>query len=129
MIDLSKHMTHTDAERFADEWIASWNARDVERVLAKFDEAVVFHSPKAADVVGSGKVTGKAALRAYWTAALERIAELRFELDHVAFDEARQEVFIVYAATLGGKRSRACERLQLGPRGVVDAEGLYGAPL
>lgn len=118
-----------DAETTAREWIAAWNARDIETVLRKFADDVTFYSPKAADIVGTGTVTGKAALRAYWTKALERIGDLRFELDHVGFDAERQELFIVYLATLGGRRTRACERLRFGPAGVVDAEGLYGAPI
>src|SRR5689334_11638424 len=121
-------MDRTQAEHIATEWIAHWNGRDIESVLRKFDETVVFHSPKAADIVGTPTLHGKAELRAYWQKALERIQEHHFELDHVGFDEPRQELFIVYLATLSGRRTRACERLRFGPGGVVDAEGLYGAP-
>jgi len=122
-------MNREEAERMGADWIASWNARDIDAVLQKFDEDVVFYSPKAADIVGTGTLEGKAQLRDYWTKALERIGQLRFELDHVGFDEQRQELFIVYFASLSGRRTRACERLRLGRAGVIDAGGLYGAPI
>jgi ketosteroid isomerase-like protein len=117
-----------DAQSIAETWIAQWNARDVDGILAKFADDVVFRSQKAHDIVGMGEIRGKAALRAYWNAALERVGDLRFDLDHVAFDERRQELFIVYVASLGGKKSRACERLRFDGGRVVDGEALYGAP-
>jgi hypothetical protein len=45
----------------------------------------VFHSPRIARVMGNGaaSVFGKAALRDYWTRALERSHELFFELENV----------------------------------------------
>ena len=121
--------TRADAERVAANWIAQWNSRDVEAVLAKFADDVVFRSPKAVDLAGSPVLVGKQALRSYWLTAVERISEIQFELDHVGFDADRQELFIVYIASLAGRRSRACERLRFGPHGVVDGEALYGAPL
>jgi hypothetical protein len=71
---------------------------------------------------------GKDALRAYWTKALEHNCELHFELDHAAYDVAKNELFIVYVATLNGKKSHACERLRFADGLVVDGEGFYGAP-
>jgi hypothetical protein len=72
---------HT-ARAFADRWIALWNSRDLEGVLALFSEDVVFTSPTAARLLdGSGGVVrGKAALRTYWTYALSRNPELHFDL-------------------------------------------------
>lgn len=122
-------MNHAEATRHAEQWIACWNTRDIEGVLSHFADDAVFHSPKAAVIVGRGKVEGKADLRAYWTRALERVRDLKFVLDHASFDEHAQELFIVYVATIDGARNRACERLRFGARGVIDAEGLYGAPL
>ena len=42
------------AEDFAHDWAASWNARDVEAVLAHFSPDVVFRSPRIAVVHGAG---------------------------------------------------------------------------
>ena len=117
-----------NAQSIAEKWIACWNTRDVEGVLEKFADDVVFRSHKAHEIVGTGEIRGKQALRAYWNEALERIGDLRFDLDHAAFDDARQELFIVYVASLGGKKARACERLRFEGGRVVDGEALYGAP-
>lgn len=72
----------TDPHAFAREWIAAWNAHDLERILSHYAEDIVFVSPASTRITGdpSGRVTGKAALRAYWAAALERIPDLRFTL-------------------------------------------------
>jgi hypothetical protein len=75
-------MDQQTARRFAEQWITMWNARDLDGVLGHFADEVIFTSPTAARVIdGSGGVVrGKAALRAYWSAALERNPELRFDL-------------------------------------------------
>jgi ketosteroid isomerase-like protein len=116
-----------DAQQAASRWISQWNSRDLEGVLESFADDAVFRSPKAKDIVGTSELVGKAALRAYWTKALERIGDLRFVLDHAAYDARREELFIVYVATLNGKVNRACERLRFSNGRVVDGEGLYGA--
>jgi steroid delta-isomerase len=122
-------MQRKDLEHFVTQWIASWNARDLEAVLKHYDDRIVFHSPKAAHIVGRGRVEGKEALRGYWTAALARIPKLRFVLEHFAWDESRSELFIVYITELNDSRSRACERIRFDGERIIDSEGLYGAPL
>jgi ketosteroid isomerase-like protein len=70
------------AEDFARDWAASWNARDVEAVLAHFATDVVFRSPRIAAIYGEGRVsaTGIAALRDYWVKAIAAKPDLRFEV-------------------------------------------------
>lgn len=78
-------MRKQDAKAFARSWLAAWNDRDLDAILEHYDEDIVFHSPRIADVMGGQalSVEGKPALRKYWTAALERAPKLYFELDHV----------------------------------------------
>lgn len=73
------------ADAFARAWVAAWNDRDIDRILSHYADNVVFHSPRIALVLGGGaaSVRGKAALRDYWTKALERSSTLYFELDTV----------------------------------------------
>ena len=70
---------------FAREWIAAWNAHDLERVLSQYASDVELSSPLAAErVPGSGGyVRGEAALRAYWEPALAANPDLHFELEAV----------------------------------------------
>lgn len=78
-------MTAPDPLTFAEQWVANWNARDVEAVLRHFDDNVVFTSATAARVVpaSAGVISGKVALRTYWTQALALVEDLHFELDAV----------------------------------------------
>ena len=120
-------MTREDAETFAVAWAEAWNARAIERVLEHFHEDVVFVSPKALAVVGAATVHGKTALRAYWTAALERVQSLRFTLGRVVWDPARRELAIVYTSEIDGRRKRVSENLAFGADGlVVSAEVFHG---
>ena len=74
-----------DVETFAREWIAAWNAHDLERVLAHYSPDIQLSSPVAAErVPGSGGyVRGEAELRAYWQPALAANPDLHFELEAV----------------------------------------------
>lgn len=120
-------MERAAAEQYARRWIADWNARDLDAVLAHFDDEVVFTSPRALAVVGVATVRGKAALRAYWTRALAAIGSLRFTLDRIAFDPATAELSIFYDRAVDGRVDRAAEVLRFGAEGrVVAAEVLHG---
>jgi ketosteroid isomerase-like protein len=76
---------NVDAVAFSEQWLAAWNAHDVESVLKHFHEDVIFTSPVAAEIVPetAGIVRGKSALRRYWTQALRRIPDLRFVVEGV----------------------------------------------
>jgi hypothetical protein len=120
-------MNRKEAEQLARDWIDAWNRRDVEAVLATYAEALVFTSPTALEVVGHATVEGKAALRSYWRAALDRIGSLRFTLDRTLWDEERQELGIVYTSETNGGAKRVVELFRLGPDGkVVATEVLHG---
>jgi hypothetical protein len=69
-----------EAQAFAREWAAAWNARDLDAVLALFADDVLFTSPlvRRLDPNSDGIVRGKMALRAYWTAGLAKAPDLHF---------------------------------------------------
>lgn len=122
--------THTDAEQRGAAWARNWNNRDVEAVLAHFDDDIVFRSSIAADIVGRGTLNGKSELRAYWVKALARISSLQFSVDRVLWDPDLRELAVLYVAALDGKKRRALERMRLNDQGmVIEADALYGAPL
>ncbi len=75
---------HT-ADEFAAEWIAVWNAHDLDAILAHYADDVEFTSPFVRTIAGeaSGTLRGRAALRAYWSRALTGAPDLRFELIRV----------------------------------------------
>ena len=75
----------TFAENFATEWIAAWNKRRIELVLAHYTEDFEFASPYIMKVVGepSGILRGKHAVSDYWTKALASHPNLMLTLDAV----------------------------------------------
>jgi hypothetical protein len=74
-------MTAEQAEAFAQEWIAAWNAHDLDQILSHYSDDVVFSSPFVIRLVGapSGEVKGLEALRVYVARGLEAFPDLCFE--------------------------------------------------
>ena len=121
-------MTYDATMRFAEEWVAAWNRRDVDAVLAHYVDGAQFTSPIARGVVGRPVLRNKQELADYWRGALARISTLEFTLDHAAWDERRRELNVVYEANLNGERKRACEIMRFDAEGrQVSGEALYGA--
>lgn len=123
-------MTREEALVFVEEWTSAWNELAVERVLAHFDENVLFTSPTARTVVGISTVVGKQALREYWNMAVAHIGSLQFVVDRVLWDPSTREMAIVYISEIGGRKKRVSEQLTFGPDGlVVSAEVFHGVDL
>jgi steroid delta-isomerase len=121
-------MTYESMMAFSESWIAAWNRRDVEAVLAHYSEEAQFVSPVASQLIGRPTLRNKKELGDYWRTALARISSLEFKLDHAAWDEKRRELSVVYEANLNGERKRACEIMQFDASGrQIRGEALYGA--
>jgi hypothetical protein len=75
-------ISHEFAAQFAEEWVAAWNSRDLDRILPHYADDFEMASPYIAIVTGepSGVLKGKAAVAAYWAKALARLPSLHFEL-------------------------------------------------
>ena len=78
-------MTRDGAFKLANEWVAAWNAHDLDLIMAHYDDSIELISPVAAQLLGApdGKVIGKASLRAYFQRGLETYPDLRFRLEDV----------------------------------------------
>lgn len=112
----------TSPREFARSWINAWNARDLDAVLTHFSEDFEFSSPHVARVTGeaSGRLKGKAAVRAYWNAALAGIPELHFELVDVL--SGIRCMVILYR----GHQGLSAEMLDLDENGrAVRGQALY----
>ena len=115
-------MDQDAASRFASRWLIAWNAHDLEAVLAHFAEDVVFTSPVAAHLLPAtgGVLTGKAALREYWSRGLEHIPDLRFTIEAVY--AGLSIVVINYRNHTG---ALVCEVLEVHEGLVVRGPGTY----
>lgn len=106
----------TELESFAHDWLAAWNAHDLDRILAMYEPDFEFSSPVLAQRVpaSGGRLRGHEAARAYWTPAFAPGVNLRFE--PIAILTGVDSVVIHYR----GLRGRLCaEFFQLGPNGKI----------
>jgi len=103
------------AHRFAEDWIAAWNSRDLDRVLAHYAEDFDFSSPLIVQVVGKtdGRLQGKAAVRGYWERCLQAVPALRLDLKDVLVG---MDTLTLY---YHGPRGMAAETLQFDAAGKV----------
>jgi ketosteroid isomerase-like protein len=113
-----------DAAEFSKQWVAAWNAHDVEAVLEHFHDDVVFTSPVAVRLLPhtAGVVRGKAAVRDYWTAALQHVPDLNFTVLDVY--QGVDMIVIAYRNQAGGLVS---EVLRFDGDLVIEGHGTYQA--
>jgi hypothetical protein len=73
------------AKELAEEWVAAWNSHDLDAIMALYAPGVVFQTPTIIDTLGvpDGSVRGAEALREHFSRGLERLPDLRFDLDGV----------------------------------------------
>ena len=117
-----QHAT-ADLQKLATEWIAAWNTRDLERVLALYTDDSEMTSPYIVSLgfEASGTLRGKDALRAYWSKALTLRPELHFTLLEAFLSP--DSVALLYRNDLG---KQVCEYLRLDDAGKIrQASGNY----
>lgn len=108
--------------RFAGDWIAAWNKRDIERVLAHCADAVRFTSPAVVSLFGraDGTLRGREELAAYLREGLSGERDASVEL--VA--EARGVGTTTLICRFDGRL--VCETLRFDERGrIVEALAHY----
>lgn len=89
------------AQQFAEEWIAAWNAHDLDRILAHYADDFEMSSPFIVAIAGepSGTLKGKDAVGRYWAVAIANMPDLNFELVDVLFSV--NSIVIYYRSVLG----------------------------
>jgi ketosteroid isomerase-like protein len=109
-------VTKDEAWNLANDWVAAWNAHDLDRIMTHYEDAVQLTSPVAAQLLGTpdGKVVGKASLRAYFRRGLEAYPELHFRLADVLCGIS--SVVLYYTNQKG---TRTAEFMEVSPTGKV----------
>ncbi|MGH7340759.1 MAG: YybH family protein [Candidatus Rokuibacteriota bacterium] len=104
------------ARELADHWVKAWNSHDLDRIMAHYADDVVLISPVAARILGdpSGRVVGKAALRAYFQRALDVYPSLTFDLVDLMW--GLESVVLYYVNQKGSKTG---EYMEISPTGKV----------
>jgi ketosteroid isomerase-like protein len=112
------------AQQFAEDWIESWNAHDLERILSHYADDFEMRSPLIVERMGipEGRLQGKDAIRPYWEQGLAATPPLKFELRHVMAGVGA--IAIVYRSVT--RDVDVVERIEFNDQGLgVRAEALY----
>ena len=109
-------MTTEDARKLANDWVAAWNAHDLNAIMTHYDEEVELTSPIVAQLLGKpdGRAVGKKNLRAYFQRGLEAYPDLHFNLEDVL--TGLNSLVLYYANQKG---TRTAEFMGLSPNGKV----------
>jgi len=109
-------VTKDEAWSLGNDWVAAWNAHDLDLILAHYEESVELISPVAARLLGSvdGKVTGRAGLSAYFKRGLDAYPELHFQLKEVFV--GLNSVVLLYSNQNG---TQTAEYMELNAAGKV----------
>jgi hypothetical protein len=110
------------ADRFAGEWIAAWNAHDIDRILSHYSEDFEMSSPVVGRIAGVAgrRLQGKQAVRAYWTKALASYPGLEFI--HVCTMIGVDSLVIHYIGVAG---RRVAEAFHFDREGLVTHSHAY----
>ncbi len=75
-------ITEDQAQAFAEDWIASWNDHDLDRIISHYANDVEYYSVFLAKLTENktGKLQGKDKLREYLSRGLAAYPDLHFEL-------------------------------------------------
>jgi ketosteroid isomerase-like protein len=109
-------MMNDEARKLANDWVAAWNAHDLDLIMTHYEDAIELTSPAAAQLLGTpdGRVVGKQNLRAYFHRGLQAYPELRFQLEDVLW--GINSVVLYYTNQKG---TRTAEFMELSERGKV----------
>lgn len=106
-------------------WFAAFNAHDLEALLSLYAEDAEHFSPKlkVRQPETNGLITGKAALRAWWRDAFDRLPSLHYEVVKLTADE--EQVFMEYIRQVKDEADlRVGEVLEIRD-GVIVASRVY----
>lgn len=109
-------LSQEQAEKFAHDWIDSWNAHDLDRILRHYSEDIVFVSPFVVKLLGlpTGTIKGKTALKNYFARGLEKYPDLKFQLHEVLIGV--QSITLTYESV---NNLMAAEVMEFTPKGQV----------
>lgn len=90
-------------EQIAMRWFDAFNAKELEKLLALYDDEAQHFSPKLKikKPETNGHVTGKQALREWWQDAFDRLPSLHYKVKTLTASEYR--VFMEYVRTVEGE--------------------------
>jgi len=116
-----------DHEAVAVEWFAAFNAHDLERLLALYDDDARHFSPKLKirKPETGGWVSGKSALRDWWADAFERLPSLHYGMTSLTANDGR--VFMEYIRSVEGEEDMlVAEVLEIQNNKIIASRVYHG---
>ncbi len=100
----------------AEAWVKAWNDHDLDAIMEHYADDIIFYSPiiQRLNNDPSGRISGKAALRAYFEKGLTAFPDLHFDLYHVL---EGVDSMVLYYKSINNRLS--AEMMVLGPDGKV----------
>jgi 8-oxo-dGTP diphosphatase len=123
LVDVALHGSPLIA--LARRWLAAFNRRDLEGLLALYADDAVHTSPKlrARQPETGGEVRGKAALRAWWDDAMRRLVGLEYREQHLTASGGR--VFMEYLRVVPGEPDLVVAEVLVVRGGVIVASHVF----
>ena len=118
----------TSPEQIAFNWLAAFNAKQLENLLALYDEDAEHFSPKLAQRLPEtkGLINGKVALRAWWADAFDRLPSLHYKVLTITANENR--VFMEYLRQVDGEpEMKVAEVLEIRNQKIVFSRVYHGS--
>jgi ketosteroid isomerase-like protein len=96
-------MSTDQLNKIAQQWFDAFNAHDLEKLLALYEEDAEHFSPKLKSLYPetNGLIKGKNDLRAWWRDAFERLPSLQYEV--IRFTPHDDRVFMEYIRHVKGE--------------------------
>ena len=109
----------------ANSWFASFNAQDIEKLLALYAENAEHYSPKlkVRQPETQGLIKGKKALRAWWQGAFDRLPTLRYEIVRLTPYEDR--IFMEYIRHVAGEDDLYVGEMLEVRNGLINASAVF----
>lgn len=118
----------TTPEQIAFNWLSAFNAKQLENLLALYDDQAEHFSPKLAQrqPETKGLITGKSALRAWWADAFDRLPTLHYQALTITANQDR--VFMEYLRQVAGEPDlKVAEVLEIKNEKIVFSRVYHGS--
>ena len=111
----------------ARRWLAAFNGRALDTLLALYADEARHFSPKllARRPETEGVVTGRAALRDWWADCFERLPGLHYEERSIATSPASGRILLEYDRTVPGEPTLAVAEAFTVRRGLITESRVY----
>jgi ketosteroid isomerase-like protein len=120
-------MLPSELEQIAMNWLAAFNTKNLEKLLALYHEDAQHFSPKLKirKPETNGWVTGKEALRAWWQDAFDRLPTLHYEATTLTANTDR--IFMEYIRKVNGEENMlVAEVLEIKNKVIVASRVYHG---